>query len=435
MKIDKNSLPKSQMEFIVELTADELKPFVDWAVEEISKHRKISGFRPGRAPYKIVAREVGEMFIYQTAANEAAEATLSKIVNEEKLEVVNRPNIEVQKLAPGNNFIFKATVSLAPNVSACDFSKIKVKPIVEVAVEQKEIEKITDELRRLRAKETLENKTAEKGDKVEIEFETFVDGVAVEGDKAKKHFVHIGEGAMIPGFEDNLVGLKAGDEKNFELEFPKSYHQKNLSGKKAAFKVSLSAVYRVEPPERNDEFAQTLGLKTFMDLEKNITDNIKQEKELKETQRFELEIIDALIEKSSFSEIPDELIDDEAHKMVHELEDNVTRQGMKFDDYLTHLKKSEADLRLDFVPEAIKRVKIALLMRAVAKSEGLTASAEEVEQEIERTIASYKLHSGYDGQRQELEQNIRSKNARHYFENVIVNRKTMALIKNKIATK
>ena len=142
-----------------------------------------------------------------------------------------------------------------------------------------------------------------------------------------------------------------------------------------------------------------------------------------------------MLDKSSFGEIPDELIDDEAHKMVHELEDNMTRQGMKFDDYLTHLKKSEADLRLDFVPEAIKRVKTALLMRAIAKAEGITALSEEVNQEIERTLASYKLHPAYEGQIAELEQNIRSVNARRYFENVIVNRKTMLLIKDKILTK
>ena len=288
MKINRKSLPKSQLEFLIELTIDELKPFVDWAVEEISKNRKIAGFRPGKAPYEIVAREAGEMFIYQTAAGEAADATLSKILNDEKLEVVNRPKIEVQKLAPGNDFIFKATVTLVPQVAACDFSKIKIKPPAEVAAEQKEIEKILDELRRMRAKETFENKAVEKGDKVEIEFETFIDGVAVEAGNAKKHFIHIGEGAMIPGFEDNLIGLKAGDEKSFELKFPKNYHQKNLAEKKADFKVKLTTVYRVELPELNDEFAKSLGLKTFMDLEKNISDNIKREKELKETQRFEL---------------------------------------------------------------------------------------------------------------------------------------------------
>lgn len=435
MKINKNQLPKSQMEFVVELSFNELEPFTEWAVEEISKHRKIAGFRPGKAPYEIIVREVGEMFIYQTAANEAAEATLSKILDEEKLEIVGQPKIEVQKLAPNNDFIYKATITLLPNVAACDISKIKIKPMQKIVVEEKEIEKTLDELRRLRAKEILEDKPASKGDKVEIEFKTFIDGVAIEGDKAKKHAVYIGEGAMIPGFEDNLVGLKNGDEKTFELAFPKNYHQKNLADKKGIFKVKAAAVFRVELPELNDEFAKSLGLKTFADLEKNILDNIKREKELKEMQRFELEIIDALIEKSSFGELPDILIDDEAHKMVHELEDNLTRQGMNFDDYLSHLKKTEADLCLGFAPEAIKRVKTALVMRAIAKNEGLGAAADEVEQEIERTITSYKLHPAYENQVQELEQNIRSKNAQRYFENVIINRKTMELIKNKITAK
>lgn len=432
MKIDKKQLPKSQMEFIVELSVEELKPFVDWAVEEISKHRKIAGFRPGKAPYDIIVREVGEMLIYQTAANEAAEATLAKALEQEKSEIVNQPKIEIQKLAPGNPFIYKATIILLPNVAVADFSKIKIKSSPEIAVEKKEIEKTLNELRRLRAKETLEDKPAASADKVEISMGVFVDNVPLEAGKTDKHIVYIGENAMIPGFEDNLLGLKTGEEKTFELAFPKNYHQKNLAGKKANFKIKINAVYRVELPELDDEFAKSLGLKTFADLEKNIADNIKREMELKERQRLELEIIDALIEKSSFGDIPDVLIDDEAHKMVHELEDNLTRQGMKFDDYLSHLKKTEADLRLDFAPDAVKRVKTALVMRAFAKNEGVAPAAAEVDQEIERTIASYKLHPAHESDIAELEKNIRSANARRYFENVITNRKTMELIKNKL---
>ncbi len=429
MKIDKKVLPKQQLEIQVELTIDELRPFIEATLEEIGKTKTIKGFRPGKAPKEMVMKEVGEMKIYQYAANDAIAKTYYDFLETEQLETVDQPSIEVIKLAPGNDFVFKATVSLLPKVELCDYTKIKVKAIPEIKIEDTEVNKVLEDLRKMRAKEILEDKAAETGNKVELDFNTYIDNVPIEGGQAQKHWVIIGEQHMIPGFEEALVGLKKGDEKEFELEFPKNYHEKRLAGQKATFKVKIHGVYKIELPELNEEFARALGMKDFESLKKSIGNNMKREKENRETQKQELELIEKLIEKCKFDEIPEVLINDETHKMLHELEDNVANQGMKFDDYLSHMKKTESELRLDFVPDAIKRVKTALAIRAIAKQEKIEVSHDEIHEELDKIIASYKLNPAYAGEVERIEQNLHSHETHHYITNILTNRKTLTKLK------
>lgn len=435
MNVQKKELPKSKLELIFELTAEELAPHLTEAAEEISKSRKISGFRQGKAPLKVVMQQAGEMTVYQTAANLAIAKAFYDYVKEQKIETIDQPAVEVQKLAPGNPFIFKATVALMPAVTICEWEKVSVKQSPEIKVEDKELDKILADIQKMRQKEVLEDKAIENGDLAEIDFETFVDKVAIDGGQAKKHRLAVGSGQMIPGFEENILGLKKGEEKEFELAFPKKYHQKSLENKKATFRIKVQAVYKVELPELNDEFAKSLGLKDLAGLKGNISNNIKLEKEAKEKQRLELEIIDRLIDKCTFSELPESLIDDETHKMVHELEENTAKQGMKFEDYLSHIKKSEAELMLEFVPEAIKRVKTAIVMRAIAKREKIEVKPEELEAEKKRTLASYQLNPAYADQMHKVEKSLKTENATHYFMSYLTNRKTMKFLVEKVVRK
>jgi trigger factor len=194
-------------------------------------------------------------------------------------------------------------------------------------------------------------------------------------------------------------------------------------------------IYKIEPPEVNNEFAKGFGLKNLDDLKKHLESNIKREKEMKENERYELELIEQLIDKSKFEELPDSLVEDEIHKMIHELEDNVVRQGMKFEDYLSNIKKTEADLHLDFSADAIKRVKTGLAIRALAEKEKITSEEKEIDEETERSLASYKFHPQYEGKLAELEQNMRSENGKRYFSNLIRNRKAMEFLKSKVGGK
>jgi len=432
MKVDKKELPKKQIEFIFELSAEELKPYVDQAVTEISSQKKIKGFRPGKAPYNLVVQEVGEMQVMQTAANIAISKLVYEHLEKEDIETIDQPAIEVVKLAPNNPFIFKAILALMPKVEIADYSKITIKPLPETKIDAKEIEKTLDDLKKMRSKEAVADKAAEKGDKVELNFDTFMDNVPIEHGSAKKHSLVVGENKMIPGFEENIEGMKKDEEKEFDLAFPKEYHAKELAGKKATFKIKILAVYKIELPTIDDAFAKELGLTDLKTLKSHIESNIKKEKQVKEEQKQELEMINALIEKSKFDELPEVLINQEVHKMVHELEDNVTKQGMDFKNYLEHIKKTEADLKLDFTADAIKRVKTAVLIREIAQKQKLEITDKEIDEEVERTIASYKLNPAYAAQIDELEKNIKSDNARQYFKNLIINRKTIKFLKDTI---
>lgn len=432
MNITKNELPKKQIELTIELSLDEVKPYLEKAAERLSTDKPIKGFRPGKAPFDVCVRQFGEMALYQNASHDMVSDSFYQALEKEDLETVEQPKIDIAKLAPGNPFIYKATVALMPNVELVEYNKIKVKKIEEIKIEDAEIEKVLNDLKKMRAKETLVEREAKSGDRVEVDFNTFIDKVPIDGGQAQKYPLVIGENRMIPGFEEQLIGMKKDEEKEFELAFPKDYSQKSIAGKLAKFKVKMLAVYQIDLPEINDEFAKGMGLKDVEALKSQIQKNITDEKTNKETQKLELKIIEQLIEKSTFDEIPDVLVNEEAHKMVHELEENVSRQGLSFEEYLKHLKKTEQELMLDFAGDALKRVKTAVAIRSIAKKENITATDLEIEQEQEKTFASYKLQPQYQAQLDQLEKNIKSENAKRYFENLIANRKVIEFLKNNV---
>jgi len=432
MEITKNQLPKNVIELTIQMSHDELQPYLQKAAEELSREKPIKGFRPGKAPYDVVVKQFGEMKLLQKSSQNIISNTYYKAIDQEKLETVEQPKIDIVKMAPQNPFIYKATVALLPKVELPEYNKIKTEKIPETKIEQTEIEKVLTDLRKMRAQEKLVEREAKSGDRVEINFNTFIDNVPIDGGQAQKYPIIIGENKMIPGFEEQLIGLKKNDEKEFELTFPEEYSQKSVAGKKAKFKVKILSVYQIDLPEMNEEFAKTMGLPSIEALKNQIKKNLQDEKQNKEKQKQELKIIEQLIEKSEFGEIPDVLVNEETHKMVHELEDNVTRQGLKFEDYLKHINKTEKDLMLDFAADALKRVKTALAIRAIAKKENIGATDEEIKAEQEKTLASYKMHPQYQGQIDQLEKNIKSENAKRYFENLIANRKVIEFLKENV---
>jgi len=393
MNVSVNKLPKSQVELTIELSQEELKPYIQQAVAEISKESAIAGFRPGKAPYEIVEKQVGAMKIYQQAAEKAIQKTYPQAIIDNKLLTVGPPKIAVEKIAPNNPLVYKATAALLPNVKLGDYKKIK-EGRKEVGVEAKEVDGTLNNLQKMFGKEKRVSRPVQKGDKVEMDMNTYVDKVPIDGGKSENHPVTVGEGHFIPGFEDNLVGLVEGQTKEFQLKFPKEYHRKDLAGKPVDFKVKMKSIFEIEKPDLDDNFAKTAGkFEKLDDLRRQIEKNIHQEKTAKEQQRWELAVIEQIINKSSFDEIPDILVESELHKMLHELEHEVTGQGMKFEDYLSSIKKSKEDLQKEFQPRAVKRVKTAFVLRKIAKEENITVSDEEINTEVERNKQQYQNNS------------------------------------------
>jgi len=419
MNIEVKSLPRAQAEVTIELSVEEYQPFLEQAAKQISEHVKIPGFRPGKAGLDIVKAKVGENEIWTEAFEPAVKKTLFTALMEKKLDTVGQPQIDVIKMAPGNPVAYKATVSLFPSVKLAEYQTLSVakKPI---EIKEEKIDFTLKDLQKMRAKEVLVNREVQKGDKVEINFETFMEKVPIENGQHQKYPIIIGDGQFIPGFEDQLISMKKDDEKTFPLKFPENYPQKNLAGKEVDFKVKMLAVYSRELPELNDEFAVSLGqFKTLTEAKEKIKENLVHEAEHEAHHQLEEAIVDVLIEKSDFGDVPDLLINSEAKKMVEELQQNVQMQGLPFEDYLTHLKKTREDLLLEFAPQALKRVKGALVMREVAQAEKIEVNDKEVETEIANMI-------GYYGNDPEMEKKFKTPAYLDYTKNILASRKTMA---------
>jgi len=415
-------LPKSQVEIRVTISHSELEPFLAKATQSISEQTKIEGFRPGKVPLEILKQRVGEQKIQEEAAVLAVEQSYLEIANKEKLEPLGSPKIDFEKLAPGNDFVYKATVDLVPEVKVGDYKSVKIEE-KEIKINEAEVDKVIDEVRNSRSTEVLEAKPIEKGDKAEIDFDVFRDNVPIDGGAQKKKYpLIIGENHFIPGFEENLIGLKANEEKEFELSFPKEYHNKNLAGQPAKFKVKILSVYKRTLPELNDEFAKSLGIESFAKLKEQVEHNLEHEEHHKEEERVEIEMLEKLIDKSQFGEIPDVLITAEVNKMLQELESNISMQSLKFEDYLKHLNKTSEQLKLDFVPRAIKRVKGALLMRAVFFKEKMEVKESEIDSQIEETENFYRTNP-------EIIKNLKTPEYRDYIRNLVGNNKVMDFLK------
>jgi len=305
----------------------------------------------------------------------------------------------------------------------------------EIKIEEKEIQKTIDNLLSMRAKEAAVTREAKKGDRCELDFETFIDNVAIEGGQAKKYSLELGKSQMIPGFEENLVGKKAGEDFEFDLRFPKDYHNKGVADKIAHFKIKMHTVFERTLPEVNDEFAKGLGFKSLEMFKKHLKTNIRQEKEQNEQAKKDKEIIDLIMSKSKFGDIPEALLNSEIDKMIMELKDNVSKQGLVFEDYLKHLKKSEAELKIDFAGDALKRIEAALIIRKIAENEKIEATAEEIDQEVERSIAMYKLQQVPEPELKKIEKQLRSEQYRDYVSSLLRNRKTIELLRAEIIKK
>ncbi len=424
MNIVTQSLPRGRKEMLITLTVDDMRPFVSKAALKMSTEKPIAGFRPGKAPIDRVVQQYGAMTVWKIAADIAVGKTCFQALEKEKIISVGSPEVHIEKIAPNNEFVYKAVVSLYPDVKvgSFDFSVVQKKTVVD----EKEIEKIIENLRQMRAKEVLEAREAKAGDKVVIDLEVLHDKVVIEGGSQKKYPLVIGSRTMITGFEEALIGLKAGNEKSFELSFPKDYHSKDIAGKKCEFHVKLHDVYKRELSEVNDAFAQDmLRVKTVAEMRENIRKNLFEEQERQHHHESVKEMFDRLLSHSTFDDVPDVLINNEVQKMILELQESVAQQGAKFEDYLQHIKKKIDDLKIEMASEANKRVKLAVLTRKIAKEQGIVVSDEELQKELDTVVAR---NPGNDV----VMQNTKNSGYREYLKNIMTSQKVTDWLVKKI---
>lgn len=424
MKIDKKEISKNQLELTIEVSLEEIKPHLEKTAKRLAQKSAIPGFRPGFAPYELIKTRFGEMTIWQEALESVISQTFYQATQEHKLTTIGQPDIKVEKLAPGNPIVYIATVSLLPEIILGDWKKAEVKKN-EIKVEEKDLDKTFKQLQNMQVKESIVARVANTNDKVELDFEVSIDKVLIEGGKSHKYPIILGEGQMIPGFEEKIIGTKAGDDLEFDLKFPEKYFQNNLAGKEAHFKVKILNVYERKLPELNDEFAKNIGFDNLAALKKQLTENISREKQEKEDQRLEREAIEAVIKASTIEDLPKNLIHSELHRMIHELEHNIKAQGLDFVGYLKSINKTTDDLEKDFEPQAIDRIKASLALKKIAEIENIKVDEKEVETEIAAQITKHAANP-------EALKDIKTPNYRQYIFNFLTNQKIVKFIMDTI---
>lgn len=393
MKTNIKNLPKSQKEIEVEISNEEMKDYIEQATKKISREIKIDGFRPGKIPVEVVKQRIGEAEIYQEAGELAVNKTYSKIIEENKLEVIGQPKVEITKIALGNPLEYKIILTVLPEVKLGDYKKIKGK-LEKEEIKNEKVESELEKIQKSRAKFITTKELSQKGDRAEIDFESRLGGVKVEGGESKNHPLIIGENKFVPGFEENLIGLKENEEKEFSVVFPSDYYKKELAGKNIDFKVKMKLVQKTKLPKLDDEFAKELGkFKDLENLKANIKKGLEAEEENKARKKLREKIIDQIIAGSEM-EIPDLLVEHELDSMVGELEHNVTQTGIELEKYLENLKTTKDALRQGWRETAERGVKLNLVMREINKKEKVKVDEEKVKERVELTLKSYPDQEG-----------------------------------------
>ena len=387
-------MAKSVKEIEIKVEGKEWEEALDKAFKEANKKAKIDGFRPGHAPKEVFIKKYGEQALYMDAAEAVVDGAYEKMLkeNEKNLEdLVARPDVQVKDIN-GEGVTFNFILTMRPEVKLGDYKKINVKR-EKAKVTAEEIEDTIENIRHRYAEDVLKDGEIKDGDVAVIDFDGFVDGVAFEGGKGENYSLKIGSGTFIPGFEEQLIGLKSGDEKDVEVTFPEDYHAEDLKGKKATFKVKVHEVKEVKVPELDKDFFEDLGMEgvdTKEKLEAKISESILTNKESELENKYIDELLEAAA-KDTEVDIPEVMIDDELERMIREYDSHLRSQGINLEQFYKFTNSDEEALKSQMRPEAARRVKHRLMLEEIAKQEKIEISDEEANKEAERLAENYQI--------------------------------------------
>ena len=373
----------------ITVDAETLKHVVDHVYNDLRPRVKASGFRPGKAPNNIVERELGTGYIQNEVLEHAVQDSYSASVKGEDLPVVAPPQVQIVKFVPYTELEYTATVELMPKITLPKYQDFRVaRPVV--TIDPAEVEQTITDLRRREATRLEVERGITTDDEVVFDFDGTKDGQPVRGASAKGQTLVIGSGTFIPGFEDEMAGLKPGDDKTFDIRFPESYHEETLANQIVTFAIHIQTVKELVLPEVNAELADKVGgFKSVEAMTADISDRLASERAEKATRDYEQTVLDKLLKETKFT-IPAALLDQQIDRLRGELEQNLTYSGLDLPKYLEMSKKTEAELTDELKPEAERRVGLAMLLTEVATAEKITLSAEELDDEIGRMKAQYK---------------------------------------------
>ena len=385
-------MEKNKLEYTIKIEGKEWEEAIEKAFVEANKKAKIDGFRPGKAPKEVFIKKYGEESLWLDAADHVLQSAYTKMLDEHKdLELVAQPDVAIKAIS--KEYVeFNFILITKPEVKLNKYKKLGVKK-EEVKVTKEEIDKAILDMRNKYAENVTKEGTLENNDIAIIDFEGFKDGVAFEGGKGENYSLTIGSNTFIPGFEEQLIGMKNGEEREIKVTFPEDYHAEELKGQEATFKVKLNEIKQVVIPELNKDFFDDLGMEGINDeesLRKQVEENIKAHKEHHAEDHF----IDELLEegiKNMEVEVPDVMIEEELNRMIRQYEENLKMQGLTLAQFYQFTNSDEAALKDQMREEAEKRVKSRLLLEEIAKLEKLEVTDEEAEKEAEDLATKYNM--------------------------------------------
>ncbi|MDD3453776.1 MAG: trigger factor [Bacilli bacterium] len=383
---------KNIKEITIKIEGKEWEKALDKAFEEANKKAKIDGFRPGKAPKDVFIKKYGKESLFLDAADLTLQTAYTKMLEENKdLELVAQPQVNLKSIDE-NYCEFTFVLTTRPEVKLGKYKKLGVKK-EEIEITQEEIDHTILEMRNRYAENVSKDGSLDNGDLAIIDFEGFKDDVAFEGGKGENYSLTIGSNTFIPGFEEQLIGMNVGEEKNIEVTFPDDYHSEDLKGAKATFKVKLNEIKQTIIPEINEEFFEDLGMEgitTKEALEAQVKDNIKTHKEAHVEDHFIDSLLVAACENMEV-EIPEEMINEELNRMIKQYEENLKMQGITLAQFYQFTNSDEEALKTQMKEEGIKRVKSRLLLEEIAKAEKIEVTQEETDKEAESLAAKYNM--------------------------------------------
>ena len=393
MSLQVKQLEHNMAKLTIEVSAEELEGALQKAYQKQKSRINVPGFRKGKVPRQLIEKMYGPEIFYDDAANALIPEAYSKAYDESGLEIVSQPKIDVVQIESGKPFIFTAEVALKPEVTLGEYKGVEVEK-APVEVTDAEIDAEVDKQREQNARTIdIDDRAVEKGDMIKLDFDGSVDGVPFDGGKAENYDLTVGSGSFIPGFEDQLVGVKIGEEVDVKVTFPEDYHAKDLAGKDAVFKCKVNEIHVKEVPEADDDFAQDISeFDTLAEYKEDIKKNLSEKKEKEARAAKENAAVDKAIENAEM-EIPDAMVATQTRQMLDDFARRMQSQGLTMEQYFQFTGMTAEKMQEEMKPQALKRIQTRLVLEKIAEVENIQPTQEEVDEEISKMAEAYKMEA------------------------------------------
>lgn len=425
LKVEKQENSKVVLEFTMD--KKDFEKELDKAFNKNAKHFKVPGFRNGKVPKHVVEKMYGEGVLYEAVIENCVDAEYKKAVEENNLEVVSKPELDVKQIGKDKDLIFTVSLYVKPEATVTKYKELEIEK-VDTKIKKEEIDLAIEKDREKNARiVSIEDRPLKEKDISTIDFEGFVDGVAFEGGKGENFELTIGSGQFIPGFEEQLVGMNIGEEREIKVKFPEEYHSNELAGKDSIFKVKLISIKEKVLPELDNEFAKDVSeFETLEEYKKSVEEKVKHEKEHQAEHEREHKATDKLVENTEVV-IPDSMIEDETDRMLEQMAQNLAYQGMSIDMYYQYMGTTKEDFKKSLVPDATRDVKLKLALEYIIKAENLKAEDSEIDAKIDELYANY----GNDSTTNFKD----NQNVRKYITDSILQQKALDVVINSVVEK